>query len=69
MPQFFRAQQAEPKEPIDSKMANQILINNRGHYRMYNFQNSIKSTEAMKRARITMGLSRREELNQQLLKL
>lgn len=56
-------------EPFESKMAQQILANNRGHYRMSNFQLAAKSDTEQRRMNITYGPSRRTILDNQIMKL
>ena len=57
------------QEPFKNKMARQILSNNRGSYRMHNYQQSIKSEEDLRRQKITEVPNRKQNLNEQILKL
>ena len=52
------------QEPFDNKIANAILTNNRGLYRLNNFQQSMQTKEEVRRKQITMGMGRRASLNQ-----
>ena len=40
-------EEESPREPFDSHMAKQILANNRGLYRLHNFQEGIRDDEAV----------------------
>ena len=54
---------------IKSHFAKAILANNRGTYRMNNFQQAIRDDVDVKRQSYTMGLTRAQRHNQEMLKL
>ena len=43
----IKVEDTTPTEPFESQMAKQILANNRGLYRLHNFQEGIRDDEAV----------------------
>lgn len=62
-PKLSQSHSSLSTDVIKSNFAKAILANNRGSYRMNNFQRAIRDQAEVKRESYTMGLSRAQKHN------